>query len=156
MNPRKIESLEELRHAKRVLQLKQEVTKREFAHSLGTTRDNLGSFMIKNVALPLGGAILASKGIGKVLGQFSEKQPAYVTSVHHLDDQQIVVQQQMPDKAAATRATWVTLATQLLRTAVKYRQTGNGLLASLFGHKAPKPGANVASVDANSVVSPER
>ena len=143
MNPRKIESLEELRHAKRVLQLKQEVTKREFAHSLGTTRDNLGSFLVKNVALPIGGAFVASKGMGAVLGKLGNQKGH--TSVHRLDDQNIVIQQ-APVRAAAKSATWLTLATQMLRIAVKYRQTGNGLLASLFGHKAPQPEANAEAM----------
>ena len=147
MNPRKITSLEELRHAKRVLQLKQEVTKREFAHSLGTTRDNLGNVLLKKVVLPVGGVLLAKKGISMAASNRSKnKADQYQTEVHQVGDKQFVVQQNNQLHATAKKSVWLPVLIQLLRTAAQYHQTGNGLLASLMGHKPPKPEANAEVV----------
>lgn len=153
MNARKIETLEELRHARRVLQLKQEVTKREFAHSLGTTRTNLGSFLVKKVALPVGGAILAGKGMGALLSRFAdndddhyEEHHYYPTTIEHVEHKEVVREQK--SKGATVGKALLPVAIQILRSAIKYHQTGNGMFASVFGHQKPKPEANVVATPA--------
>lgn len=147
MNARKIETLEELRHARRVLQLKQEVTKREFAHSLGTTRTNLGSFLVKRVALPVGGAILAGKGLGALLGGNNddryEEHHYHPTTVEHIEHKEVILQQRSTGSTVGKAV--LPVAIQILRSAIKYHQTGNGMFASLLGHKKPDPEANVVA-----------
>ncbi len=54
----KITSLSELKKRKKEIRLEAEVAKREFAHSIGTTKGNAGNFLVKKVALPAGGAVM--------------------------------------------------------------------------------------------------
>ena len=75
---KKITTLEELRTAKRELQLKHKVTKREIVHNLGTTTTNAKDFLLKRVALPVGGVAAAAYGIGKLTGSKDEPDTAYV------------------------------------------------------------------------------
>lgn len=75
---KKITTLEELRTAKRELQLKHKVTKREIIHNLGTTTTNAKDFLLKRVALPVGGVAAAAYGIGKLTGNGNEPDTAYV------------------------------------------------------------------------------
>ena len=66
--PQNISSYEELEERKRELELEVEVSQRELAHSLGTSRVNLNDFIMKKVALPIGGAVAAVWLIGKMRG----------------------------------------------------------------------------------------
>ena len=75
---KKITTLEELRTAKRELQLKHKVTKREIIHNFGTTTTNAKDFLLKRVALPVGGVAAAAYGIGKLTGNGNEPDTAYV------------------------------------------------------------------------------
>lgn len=54
----KITSLAELQKRKKQVRMESELAKREFAHSVGTTRENTGQFLLKKVAVPVGGGIL--------------------------------------------------------------------------------------------------
>lgn len=64
----KITSLAELRQRKKEVRLENELVKRELAHSMGTSRENLSSFLLKKVAAPAGGATLALVALNKFLG----------------------------------------------------------------------------------------
>lgn len=63
----KITSLDELQHRKKELRMDLELTKRELAHSMGTSREHLGSFLVKRVAAPVGGAGVALFALSKIL-----------------------------------------------------------------------------------------
>ncbi|THH39313.1 hypothetical protein [Neolewinella litorea] len=63
----KITTLAELKKRKKQVRMEAELAKREFAHSLGTTRGNAGNFLLKNVALPAGGGILGLMALSKLL-----------------------------------------------------------------------------------------
>ena len=63
---KQITTLEDLHREQRKLELQMEVTKREFAHSLGTTRNQLKDFLLNKVALPVGVAGLAAVSIKKM------------------------------------------------------------------------------------------
>ena len=67
-----IHSFAELEERKRALELEVEVSKRELAHSLGTSKVNLNDFLLKKVALPIGGAVVGLWMISKIKGK---KQP---------------------------------------------------------------------------------
>ncbi len=62
-----ISSLSELRERKKELRMDMELSKREFAHSIGTNRSNVSNFLLKKVAAPVGGAGLALLFLNKVL-----------------------------------------------------------------------------------------
>ncbi|NJB87463.1 hypothetical protein GGR26_003243 [Lewinella marina] len=62
----KITTLAELRKRKKQVRMEAELAKREFAHSIGTTRDNAGTFLVKNVVLPAGGGLLGLMAISKL------------------------------------------------------------------------------------------
>ncbi|OAV42937.1 hypothetical protein [Lewinella sp. 4G2] len=63
-----IHTFQELEERKRELELEVEVSKRELAHSLGTSKVNLNDFLLKKVALPIGGAIAGVYLISKLTG----------------------------------------------------------------------------------------
>ena len=72
----KITSLSELKTRQKQLRLETEVAKREFAHTIGTTRGNASSFLINKVALPVGGGILGLIVLSKLFsGGDSKKMP---------------------------------------------------------------------------------
>lgn len=52
-----ISTFAELEERTREIELEVEVSQRELAHSLGTSRNDLNNFLLKRVALPIGGAI---------------------------------------------------------------------------------------------------
>ena len=54
----KITSLAELKTRKKQVRMETELAKREFAHSVGTTRENTSQFLLKKVAMPVGGGLL--------------------------------------------------------------------------------------------------
>lgn len=62
-----INSLQELQQRKKEVRLDLELAKREFAHTLGTSRSNLGSFLLKKVAAPVGGVGLGVIALNKLL-----------------------------------------------------------------------------------------
>ncbi|NJC28405.1 hypothetical protein [Neolewinella antarctica] len=63
-----IHTFDELEKRKRELELEVEVSQRELAHSLGTSKVNLNDFLLKKVALPIGGAIVGVFMISKIFG----------------------------------------------------------------------------------------
>ncbi|MBB4079053.1 hypothetical protein GGR28_001670 [Lewinella aquimaris] len=63
----KINSLAELQQRKKQVRMETELAKREFAHSIGTTKGNAGSFLLKNVALPAGGAVVGMMVLSNLL-----------------------------------------------------------------------------------------
>ena len=75
--PQNITTYEELEERKKELDLEVEASQRELAHSLGTSRVNLKDFLIKKVALPIGGAIAGVWLIGKF-----KKKPRHTHSYH--------------------------------------------------------------------------
>lgn len=79
----KITTLSELKKRKKQVRMEAELAKREFAHSLGTTRDNVGTFLVKNVAVPAGGGILGLMALSKLFS--GSRRPAVIkeTKVIH-------------------------------------------------------------------------
>lgn len=75
---KKITTLEELRRTRKELRMKHTVTKREIVHNFGTTTTNFKDFLLKRVALPVGGAAAAVYGISKLTGNHHETDTAYV------------------------------------------------------------------------------
>ncbi|CAH1001362.1 hypothetical protein LEM8419_02263 [Neolewinella maritima] len=72
----KITSLDELRRRKKEIRMEAELAKREFAHSIGTTKGNAGKFLLKNVALPAGGALVGILALVNLAsGSASKKMP---------------------------------------------------------------------------------
>lgn len=67
MMKEKITSLADLKVQKKKLRMEIELSKREFAHSLGTSRATLSSFLLKKVAIPAGAAGLGIAGISKLM-----------------------------------------------------------------------------------------
>ena len=79
MEPKKIGSLEELQQRKKELDLEVAVSQRELAHSLGTNRVNLNEFLLKKIALPVGGAIAAAWLAPKI---FKKRKPEVIHRYH--------------------------------------------------------------------------
>ena len=69
----KITSLAELQQRKKEVRLEMELAKREFAHSLGTSRENTSQFLLKNVAAPVGGGLAGLWLLGKIIPSRSGK-----------------------------------------------------------------------------------
>lgn len=61
-----IRTLAELQAEKQKLKMQMEVSKREFVHSFGFTKNQAKDFLIKKVALPAGALGLATMGISKL------------------------------------------------------------------------------------------
>ena len=53
--------------------MESELAKREFAHTIGTTKGNAGNYLLKNVALPAGGALAGLLVLLKVATSGSDK-----------------------------------------------------------------------------------
>lgn len=64
--PQNIQTFAELEERKKELDLEVNVSKRELAHSLGTSKVNLNDFLLKRVALPVGGAIVGLYVVTKI------------------------------------------------------------------------------------------
>ena len=79
MKPKQISSLEELQERKKELDLEVEVSQRELAHTLGTSRVNLNDFLLKKVALPIGGAVAAAWLAPKI---FRKRKPDVIHKYH--------------------------------------------------------------------------
>lgn len=79
----RITSLEALQQEKKKLRMEIELSKREFAHSLGSSRANLKNFMVTNVAIPAGIAGLGIAGANKLMHN-SEKNRSAGISQHFL------------------------------------------------------------------------
>lgn len=62
-----ITSLSALKEEKKKLRMEIELSKREFAHSLGSSRANLKEFLLKKVAIPAGVAGLGVAGVSKLM-----------------------------------------------------------------------------------------
>ncbi|MCP9234537.1 hypothetical protein [Lewinella sp. JB7] len=71
----KITSLAELQQRKKQVRMETELAKREFAHSIGTTKGNAGNFLLKKVALPAGGAIVGLMVLSNLLSSGNQKVP---------------------------------------------------------------------------------
>ncbi|WP_420458928.1 hypothetical protein [Neolewinella sp.] len=69
----KITSLDELKVRKKEIRMESELAKREFAHAIGTTKGNAGNFLLKNVALPAGGALAGLLVLIKLASSGSDK-----------------------------------------------------------------------------------
>jgi hypothetical protein len=70
----KITTLADLQRRKKQVRMETELAKRELAHTLGTTRTNLGSYLLKGVARPAGGAVAGLAILSSLLSG-SNKQP---------------------------------------------------------------------------------
>ncbi|MGB3800775.1 MAG: hypothetical protein WA952_13250, partial [Lewinella sp.] len=70
----KIKTLDELQRRKKQVRMETELAKREFAHSIGTTRGNAGNFLLKKVAAPAGGAVVGLMFLNSILSS-GKKQP---------------------------------------------------------------------------------
>ena len=62
-----VNSLKRLKVRQKELKIKKELCKRAFSHSLGTTRTELNSFLLKSVALPIGAVSLGAIGLKKLV-----------------------------------------------------------------------------------------
>lgn len=74
-NTTKINALEDLKKQRRKVELEMQVTKREFAHSVGAMNTNLQEVLLKKVALPLGAAGLGFLIFKKIIQSKSKEQP---------------------------------------------------------------------------------
>ena len=73
MKNKKITSLKELKIRKKELRMEMELTKREFSHSMGSSRAELKNFLVQKVALPAGVAGLGIAGISKLVSNATEE-----------------------------------------------------------------------------------
>jgi hypothetical protein len=71
----KITTLAELKRRKKQVRMETELAKREFAHSIGTTRTNVGNYLLKNVALPAGGAVAGLTLLSSLFSGSRKRQP---------------------------------------------------------------------------------
>ena len=79
----KITTLSELKRRKKQVRMETELAKREFAHSIGTTRGNASNFLLKKVAAPAGGAIVGLMFLNSVLSSGSKQPVIKETKVIH-------------------------------------------------------------------------
>lgn len=70
----KITTLKELKTRKKEVRMETELAKREFAHSVGTTRENASNFAVKKIALPAGGAVAGLFVLSKLFSSNKNKQ----------------------------------------------------------------------------------
>ncbi|PPK87558.1 hypothetical protein CLV84_0501 [Neolewinella xylanilytica] len=70
----KIKTLGELQRRKKQVRMETELAKREFAHSIGTTRGNATNFLVKKVAAPAGGAVVGLMLLNSILSSSNKKQ----------------------------------------------------------------------------------
>lgn len=68
-----ISTFAELEERTREIELEVEASQRELAHSLGTSRNDLNDFLLKRVALPIGGAIVGIWLFSKLSKRKSKK-----------------------------------------------------------------------------------
>lgn len=52
-----------------------ELAKRELAHTVGTTKDNLSNFLLKKVALPVGGGLAGLVVLSKLFSSSKSRRP---------------------------------------------------------------------------------
>ncbi|WP_116127641.1 hypothetical protein [Lewinella sp. IMCC34183] len=71
----KITTLAELKKRKKQVRMESELAKREFAHSIGTTRNNTTQFLLKKVAAPVGGGILGLMLLNSIFSSSKSKIP---------------------------------------------------------------------------------
>jgi len=71
----KITSLAELKTRKKEVRMETELAKREFAHTIGTTKDNLSNFLLKKVALPVGGGFAGLFVLSKLFSGSKKRRP---------------------------------------------------------------------------------
>lgn len=64
----KITTLSELQREKKKLRMEIELSKREFAHSMGSSRATLKDFLVKKVAIPAGIAGVGLAGVNQLIG----------------------------------------------------------------------------------------
>ena len=79
----KITSLSELKRRKKQVRMETELAKREFAHSIGTTRGNAANFLLKKVAAPAGGAIVGLMLLSSLFSSNSKQPVVRETKVIH-------------------------------------------------------------------------
>ena len=79
----KITSLQELRLRKKQVRMEAELAKREFAHSIGTTRGNATNFLLKKVAAPAGGAVVGLMVLNNLLRSSKPEPVIKETKVIH-------------------------------------------------------------------------
>ena len=79
----KITSLSELKRRKKQVRMETELAKREFAHSIGTTRGNASNFLLKKVAAPAGGAIVGLMLLSSLFSSNSKQPVVRETKVIH-------------------------------------------------------------------------
>ena len=123
-----IRSLAQLRQRKKELQLEQEITKREMAHSLGIVRTDLQSYLVKRFALPVGGSVLGLYLLKKfVLGRRSTEAEASEEAT-------------MAARAASARGTSALDIAKIIKIAVPIIQTGIGFFAGQFKDEVEEEG----------------
>ena len=85
----KITSLDELQRRKKEIRMESELAKREFAHTIGTTKGNAGNYLLKHVALPAGGALVGVMVLSSLLSSSSGKKMPVIKEtrvVHEFPD----------------------------------------------------------------------
>lgn len=81
--------MKELKLRQKQVRMEAELAKREFAHSIGTTRGNASSFLLKKVAAPAGGAVLGLMVLNNLLSSGASKQQPVIKEtrvVHEYPD----------------------------------------------------------------------
>ena len=71
----KITSLAELKTRQKQVRMESNVAQRELAHTMGTTRENLGEVLLKKVAIPVGGGLLGIIVLSKLFSSDNSKRP---------------------------------------------------------------------------------
>lgn len=75
-----ITSLAALREEKKKLKMEIELSKREFAHSLGSSRANLKDFLVQKVAIPAGIAGVGIAGVNKLMSSDNKTSSSHSSS----------------------------------------------------------------------------
>lgn len=125
----KITSLAELKIRQKQIRMESKIAKREFAHSMGTSRENLGHFLLKKVALPIGGGIIGISLLSRLLSSNGKQRPV-------VNETRVVHQYPDPKKHKKSKfGLWKTIPTLLtiLRVAAPVVQA---IIGAVHTHKA--------------------
>ena len=117
-----VQSLAQLRRRKQELRLEMEVTKREMAHGMGVMRTDLQSYLLKRVALPVGGGIFGLYLLKKLLSGKDSGDPAQVTVVDPEDParQQIFTQPPPSSSSSLNLARIIKIAVPIIQAAMGF------------------------------------
>ena len=114
----KITSLDELKRRKKEIRMESTLAQREFAHSIGTTKGNAGNFLLKRVALPVGGALLGTMVLANLLSSGSDKKQPVIKETRVVHEHPDGSPYTGPRKRKRSRAKTLTTIIGLVRVLV--------------------------------------